>query len=714
MPMNPNFLCCIGAELKNSTQQTTRMTQVYLYRAFEDDTIADMLSPGFFDAALGIIRKDDLLLLYSPNEATAKWTYARVSNVDRDGVTVAQIGIDATAVSVDTTGYSNISGDNLQEIINSIDTAFSDYVKKDGTSIMSAPLKFVAGSLRGAIGPSFGGVEFYTLNNDSPTYSLVALGRFTTSGLTPHSDNTLDIGTSVRSWKDAYIVRVITAVLNNGYDIAVPITSGPDTLALKSQVDAAANSGSQLYTTGVWYAKMYAGTTPPASAEIEGRNYADFSQTDSGGNPIIVIYTYTGGAWTQTTTITPPADYNGYMTITSKIWDIQEQAGQQGGLVLWSHNQGTFTPYPRIVSFDGANITNSTFQGEATLSGDSTVTMPATPTGNSIVNVDYLATHNGTGRNVGDIFFTSRSDNELNGAVECNGGIYDGDDFTGSQSPVALMEAGKLPYVSLSQYATLLSTNGSVGVFGWDGAGTTTFRVPSLTDIFVETGTAAQLGDFISEKLPNATIKFAALVNGGQTNEYGGIISSTSLSDYTVYSSGQKGVYRTIYEGSLHSGNAKYEDDAPVQPKSVRYRVMVQLAISASDEAVLTCTAVTADVATLKSHEVIAFQAPTAGNNYTWYRKYADGWVEQGGVTGAITVAGNSGTNTDVILPITMADTHYNIYTTRINGGSGFAQTELNASVLTSASIRINIWNNVSSSASAGSVSWEVKGMYAQ
>ena len=359
MPMNPNFLCCIGAELKNSTQQTTRMTQVYLYRAFEDDTIADMLSPGFFDAALGIIRKDDLLLLYSPNEATAKWTYARVSNVDRDGVTVAQIGIDATAVSVDTTGYSNISGDNLQEIINSIDTAFSDYVKKDGTSIMSAPLKFVAGSLRGAIGPSFGGVEFYTLNNDSPTYSLVALGRFTTSGLTPHSDNTLDIGTSVRSWKDAYIARVITAVLNNGYDIAVPITSGPDTLALKSRVDAAANSGSQLYTTGVWYAKMYAGTTPPASAEIEGRNYADFSQTDSGGNPIIVIYTYTGGAWTQTTTITPPADYNGYMTITSKIWDISEQAGQQGGKVLWSHNQKTFTPYPQIISFENAALTGT-------------------------------------------------------------------------------------------------------------------------------------------------------------------------------------------------------------------------------------------------------------------------------------------------------------------------------------------------------------------
>ena len=358
MPMNPNFLCCIGAELKNSTQQTTRMTQVYLYRAFEDDTIADMLSPGFFDAALGIIRKDDLLLLYSPNEATAKWTYARVSNVDRDGVTVAQISIDATAVSVDTTGYSNISGDNLQEIINSIDTAFSDYVKKDGTSIMSAPLKFVAGSFRGAVGPYLNGVEFYNVGSDGALGSAIA--RLTsTNGLTPNTDNVLDIGSATKRFKDLYIARVITGVINNGYDIGVPITSGPDTFALKSQVDAAANSGSQLYTTGVWYAKMYAGTTPPSSAEVEGRNYADFSQVDGNGDPIIVIYTYTSGAWAETATITPPANYNGYITITSKIWDISEQSGQQGGQVLWAYNTKTFTPYPKIISFESPAFTGT-------------------------------------------------------------------------------------------------------------------------------------------------------------------------------------------------------------------------------------------------------------------------------------------------------------------------------------------------------------------
>lgn len=356
MPMNPNFLCCIGAELKNSTQQTTRMTQVYLYRAFEDDTIADMLSPGFFDEALGIIRKDDLLLLYSPNETPAKYVYARVSNVDRDGVAVEKVNIRAAEITVDTTGYSNISGDNLQEIIDSIDSLFNDFVKIDGSSIMTAPLKFAAGSLRGAIGPAMNGVQFYRMNAQNVLTSLAAL---TTLGIIPTTDNTLDMGSSSYRWKDAHIARVITGVINNGYDINVPVTASPDTLALKSEVDNAANSGDQLYSTGVWYAKMYSGTTPPASAEIEGRNYADFSQTDSGGNPIIVIYTYTGGAWTQTTTITPPADYNGYMTITSKIWDISEQAGQQGGKVLWSHNQKTFTPYPQIISFENAALTGT-------------------------------------------------------------------------------------------------------------------------------------------------------------------------------------------------------------------------------------------------------------------------------------------------------------------------------------------------------------------
>lgn len=54
---------------------------------------------------------------------------------------------------------------------------------------------------------------------------------------------------------------------------------------------------------------------------------------------------------------------------------------------------------------------------------------------------------------------------------------------------------------------------------------------------------------------------------------------------------------------------------------------------------------------TAKADAVIDYQEPTAANNYTWYRKYKSGWVEQGGsgVAGNITIT----------LPIPMADDHY-------------------------------------------------------
>lgn len=71
-------------------------------------------------------------------------------------------------------------------------------------------------------------------------------------------------------------------------------------------------------------------------------------------------------------------------------------------------------------------------------------------------------------------------------------------------------------------------------------------------------------------------------------------------------------------------------------------------------------------------HKVIEFQAPTAGNNYTWYRKYADGWVEQGGVLQAQTInAGYVATQT-LVLPVTMADANYTITFGAVDGNDRF------------------------------------------
>ena len=55
---------------------------------------------------------------------------------------------------------------------------------------------------------------------------------------------------------------------------------------------------------------------------------------------------------------------------------------------------------------------------------------------------------------------------------------------------------------------------------------------------------------------------------------------------------------------------------------------------------------------------VIDFQLPTAENNYTWYRLYSSGWVEQG-VIGVLI-----GTSVYTFnLPITMASSTYEVLT---------------------------------------------------
>lgn len=62
----------------------------------------------------------------------------------------------------------------------------------------------------------------------------------------------------------------------------------------------------------------------------------------------------------------------------------------------------------------------------------------------------------------------------------------------------------------------------------------------------------------------------------------------------------------------------------------------------------------------LNNHYITAFQAPNSSDNYKWYRKYADGWVEQGGLLGS---AGTYAWRT-VTLPVTMANNAYTVVIT--------------------------------------------------
>ena len=275
-----------------------------------------------------------------------------------------------TAGSMGASTWGNIYGD----ITNQADL-FDTFVKKTGDTMTGTLTLTSAGAMFPVEIKHSGGeytptLYFKSASNLSPAIIMDMLSS--TIRPYPSSSGYGTLGASNGHWERIYVNKI-----NNGADILVPVTSAQDTMALKSQVDLAANSGRMITAQGLWYAKMDSATVAPAAED--GTNYADFSQVDGQGNPVIVTYSRVSGVWVQDQTITPPAEYDGYVPITSKIWDIPEQAGQQGGRILWNHVSKEFTPYPQIVSFDSIEVT-----------GTSTVVMPNNPANGQIVNKQYV------------------------------------------------------------------------------------------------------------------------------------------------------------------------------------------------------------------------------------------------------------------------------------------------------------------------------------
>jgi len=103
---------------------------------------------------------------------------------------------------------------------------------------------------------------------------------------------------------------------------------------------------------------------------------------------------------------------------------------------------------------------------------------------------------------------------------------------------------------------------------------------------------------------------------------------------------------------------------------------------------------------------VVEKQDPTALNDYTWYRKYSDGWVEQGGT---YTIASSSPHT--INLSIEMADANYNVLLAVGYGGNGDAtvQGHIRTDMLTTTSFGVNKqW-----SSNSGYYYWQVSGIAA-
>jgi hypothetical protein len=106
-------------------------------------------------------------------------------------------------------------------------------------------------------------------------------------------------------------------------------------------------------------------------------------------------------------------------------------------------------------------------------------------------------------------------------------------------------------------------------------------------------------------------------------------------------------------------------------------------------------------------HRIIGFQKPTAENSYRWYRLYADGWVEQGGVWAGTSSAPENGT---IELPIAMANTNYQVLFSYNQNADSTSDWTANTSFrpLSTTQVKVRKLTSVS-----GNIAWEVKGLAA-
>lgn len=539
--------------------------------------------------------------------------------------------------------------------------------------------------------------------------------RFATTGFVPASNNARYLGSASLKWKGVY-----TGALNNGADLVVPNKAG--TLATMGDVELAARSGTQLTDQGVWYAKMYAATVAPAAEN--GTNYADFSQVDGQGNPIIVTYNRVNGAWVQDQTITPPAEYDGYVIVTSKIWDIAEQTGQQGGRVLWNHTSKEFTPYPQIISFEDIEVT-----------GNSTVDMPQNPGANQIVNKDYVDEAIASIPTVNNPTITITQGGVTKGSFTLN---------QASGDTIALDAGGTTTEQSIDAeiVGTLTITDNSVvsgfsklnylslpGVFTLNDANSFEIKITFTT----KSSVYSTQWIAISSKYNSGAGSCFMLSSGKVFVVLGSDIASQTVSGVTTLSASTKYYVKLSYDGarytlSLSTDDVNYTQEAYVvatalpAPDTIYFGQGIQGTDTPSVIHMDSCyikkngiiiwqgmDAPGLHQRVAKGHEVIAFQAPTAGNNYTWYRKYADGWVEQGGT---LQTAANS-----LTFPIEMADTNYQWYANAVPQDFGNFRKLAATRATTGLTGLNNLYGTSVAHASAAvwdaGTFWEIKGMAA-
>lgn len=296
----------------------------------------------------------------------------------------------------------------------------------------------------------------------------------------------------------------------------------------------------------------------------------------------------------------------------------------------------------------------------------------------------------------------------LDGSVLRGNGIYK--DFYDYM--VSISSTASQIFCSESDWQTAISTYGVCGKFVLDTTNNT-IRLPKITGFVEGTVTLTELGTLVEAGLPNITAKVQFT---GDTNAVAGGGAAYATADSRNH---DEGAGRGAYSASsvlidASKQNAIYGNSDTVQPQSIKGYIYIVIANTTKTEIEVDIDQIAVDLNNKvdKGFDIVEFQEPTAANNYTWYKKYRNGWVEQGG-----RIPGNVGGTYNVSMPVEMADTNYNFVGTgyKDSNDNGFVAACIDTTSMTTAGFRVYTRyaiNGTTGSPSQGG-QWQVSGMAA-
>lgn len=253
------------------------------------------------------------------------------------------------------------------------------------------------------------------------------------------------------------------------------------------------------------------------------------------------------------------------------------------------------------------------------------------------------------------------------GAIQCNGATYnralykDFFDYATSKGWVK----------TETEWQSIASANGGYCPYYSQGNGSTTFRTPKFAPFMQIAIAGSSAGAYHEAGLPDITGRSDLGGIYSRVNFKGAILTEENVGDATgathVSAGGGQRVKITF---KASESNSIYGRSSTVQPESNEWMICVVVAGQATNIGSVDVSNVMSAVAQVQASVSVVEAKPilnaksyiteTWSNDASWYHKYSDGWIEQGG---EYTKERNS--NITVTFPVAFKDTNYTISTSQ-------------------------------------------------